>query len=258
MIIDCHCHAGKGDGFRGPWDTEAKIEPYLARARAAGIDRTVVFPVFNSNYAGANARLAAIVRRHASALIGFAAVHPSRDAGRIHAMVGRAVEAYGFRGLKVHGLDGYPGREVCEAARRHRIPILVDVVRRTAAVEMLASQYPDVSFIIPHLGGFADDWMVYLQVIDQLVRYPNVYADTSGVRYFDALVQAVRRAGPHKLLFGSDGPQLHPGVELHKVRMLRLPSAAERLVTGGNLVRLLSAADAALPPLRRVPAPIMA
>ena len=51
MIIDCHCHAGKGDGFRGPWDTEARIEPHLRRARAAGIDKTIVFPVFNSDYA---------------------------------------------------------------------------------------------------------------------------------------------------------------------------------------------------------------
>ncbi len=33
MIIDCHCHAGKGDGFHGPWDTEARIEPHLKRAR---------------------------------------------------------------------------------------------------------------------------------------------------------------------------------------------------------------------------------
>lgn len=247
MIIDCHCHAGKGDGFRGPFDTEAKIEPYLARAEAAGIDRTVVFPVFNSDYAAANARLAAIVRRHAPRLIGFAAVNPVRDRGRVAGMIGRAVESFGFRGLKVHGLDAYPGREVCEAARRYRIPVLVDVVRRTAAVEMLASQYPDVNFIIPHLGGFADDWMVHLQVADQMVRYPNVHADTSGVRFFDALVHAVRRAGPHKLLFGSDGPQLHPGVELHKVRMLRLPPDAERLVMGGNLLRLLSGRPAAAP-----------
>lgn len=247
MIIDCHCHAGKGDGFRGPWDTEARIEPYLARAEAAGIDRTVVFPVFNSDYAAANARLARIVRRHAPRLIGFAAVNPVRDAKRVGAMVGRAVETYGFRGLKVHGLDAYPGRELCEAARRYRIPVLVDVVRRTAAVEMLASQYPDVNFIIPHLGGFADDWMVHLQVVDQMVRYPNVHADTSGVRFFDALVQAVRQAGPGKLLFGSDGPQLHPGVELHKVRMLRLPPEAERLVLGGNLIRLLSGQVPAAP-----------
>ena len=99
-------------------------------------------------------------------------------------------------------------------------------------VEMAAGQYPDVAFIVPHLGGFSDDWMTHLAVIDQLCRYPNVFADTSGVRYFDALVEAVRRAGPRKLLFGSDGPLLHPGVELEKVRALGLSAEAASLVAG--------------------------
>src|SRR3954454_18726292 len=101
MIVDCHCHAGTGDGFRGPWDTEARIEPHLARARAAGIQRTVVFPVFNSDYAAANARLARIVDAYPDELIGFAAIHPRRNAGHIDLLLGRAVERYGFRGLKV-------------------------------------------------------------------------------------------------------------------------------------------------------------
>jgi predicted TIM-barrel fold metal-dependent hydrolase len=238
-VIDAHCHAGLGDGFRGPWDTEARIEPYLARAAAAGIDRTVVFPVFNSDYAAANERLARIVARWPSRLIGFAALNPVQDAHRTSRMIGRAVETLGFRGIKVHGHDSLPRREVCEAARRWGLPMLVDIVKHTAAVEMMANQYPDVNFIVPHLGGFSDDWMVQLQVVDQLVRLPNVYADTSGVRYFDAMVQAVRRAGPRKLLFGSDGPQLHPGAELCKVRWLRLSARDEAMVTGGNIARLL-------------------
>jgi hypothetical protein len=54
-------------------------------------------------------------------------------------------------------------------------------------------------------------------------------------------VQAVRRAGPRKLLFGSDGPWLHPGVELHKIRLLGLKPREEALVLGGNLARLLPA-----------------
>ena len=59
-----------------------------------------------------------------------------------------------------------------------------------------AGQYPEVDFIVPHLGGFSDDWMTFRAVIDQLVRLPNVFADTSGVRYFDALAEAARRAHP--------------------------------------------------------------
>ena len=52
-----------------------------------------------------------------------------------------------------------------------------------------------MAFVIPHLGSFADDWRAQLALIDHLVRHPNVYADTSGVRRFDLLEQAVRRAG---------------------------------------------------------------
>jgi uncharacterized protein len=117
--------------------------------------------------------------------------------------------------------------------------MLVDVVGQPAVVEMLASQYPDVNFIIPHLGSFRDDWKAHQQVVDQLVRYRNVYADTSGVRRFDYIVEAVRRAGPRKLLFGSDGPWLHPGAELHKIRLLGLRPNDEALVLGRNALLLM-------------------
>ncbi|MGH8899121.1 MAG: hypothetical protein ACRDZ4_19370 [Egibacteraceae bacterium] len=77
MIVDCHCHAGKGDGFTGPWDTEAWVEPIWSGARRAGIDRTVVFPVFSSEYGAANARLARIVDAYPRELIGSPPCIPS-------------------------------------------------------------------------------------------------------------------------------------------------------------------------------------
>jgi uncharacterized protein len=240
MIIDCHCHAGSGDGLTGPWDTAAPLEAYLRRAARAGIERTVLFSPFHSDYAVANREVARIVARHPDRFYGFAFVNPERDRGRARTIVGEAVERFGFRGIKVHRHDGRITREVCAAARLYRLPVLYDVVDEVSTVELLAAEYPDVSFIIPHLGSFADNWHAQLALIDHLVRHPNVFADTSGVRRFDLLVQAVRRAGAHKILFGSDGPWLHPGVELAKVRALGLSTAAERLVLGGNLLRLIA------------------
>lgn len=58
------------------------------------------------------------------------------------------------------------------------------------------------------------------------------------MRFFDLLAQVVERCGPHKLLFGSDGPWLHPGVELAKIPALGLPPEDERLILGGNFLRL--------------------
>ena len=122
------------------------------------------------------------------------------------------------------------------------MPVLYDVMGETATAELLGSEFPDVDFIIPHLGSFMDDWRAQIALLDSLERLPNIYTDSSGVRRFDLLRDAVRRAGPEKVLFGSDGPWLHPGVELHKIRMLDLPPSGARLVLGENLLRLTARA----------------
>ena len=237
-VIDCHCHAGQGDGFTGPWDTDAPLGAYLQRAARAGIQRTVLLPAFHSDYAVANRALARLVARQPQRLSGFAMVHAARDRGRILPMLRTAIERDGLAGIKLHRHDAPITREVCDAARALRVPLLYDVTGDVSVVELLAGQYRDVAFIIPHLGSFADDWRAQLALIDHLERHPNVYADTSGVRRFDLLAQALRRAGAHKILFGSDGPWLHPALELQKVRLLHLPPADEALVLGGNLLRI--------------------
>ena len=239
MIIDCHCHAGKGDGLTGPWDTRASLQKYIHRAAQAGIDRTVLFAAFHSDYAIANREVARIVASRPERFYGFAFVHPERDRGRVYTMVKVAVERYGFLGIKVHRYDGRITREVCEVAHAFRLPVLYDVMGEVSVAELLATEYPDVAFIIPHMGSFADDWRAQLTLIDHLVRHPNIYTDTSGIRRFDLLEQAVQRAGAQKILFGSDGPWLHPGVELAKVRALRLPASDERCVLSENLLRLM-------------------
>jgi predicted TIM-barrel fold metal-dependent hydrolase len=250
MIIDCHCHAGKGDGLTGPWDTNAPLDDYLRWADAAGIDRMVLFAAFHSDYRVANREVARIVCSQPDRFYGFAFVHPARDRGRIGLLVGEAVERYGFRGIKVHRHDARITREICEAARKWSLPVLYDVMGEVSTVDLLATEYPDVNFIIPHLGSFADDWRAQLALIDPLVRYPNVYTDTSGVRRFDILAQAARRAGAGKILFGSDGPWLHPGVELAKVRALGFPEREERKVLAGNILRLMRGAGERSQPVR--------
>ena len=242
MIIDCHCHAGTGERLTGPWDTSAPLDKYLARAMRCGIQRTVIFAAFSTDYARANRGVGAIVASRPDRFFGFVFVHPERDAGRILPMVRRHVLRDGFCGIKVHRHDASITREVCDAARAFSIPVLYDVVGEVSVCELLAEEYPDVNFIIPHLGSFADDWRAQLALIDHLERHPNIYTDTSGVRRFDLLEQAVKRAGPRKILFGSDGPWLHPGVEMSKILALRLNAAGRRQVLGENLLRLIAPA----------------
>jgi predicted TIM-barrel fold metal-dependent hydrolase len=240
MIIDAHCHAGTGDGLTGPWDTRAPLDKYVRWAAEAGIDRTVLLAAFHSDYGAANREVARMVARQPDRFYGFAFVHPERDRGRVYALIKIAVERYGFVGIKVHRHDARITREVCEVARTFRLPVLYDVMGEVSACELLATEYADVNFIIPHLGSFADDWRAQLGLIDHLARHPNIYTDTAGVRRFDLLEQAVQRAGPHKILFGSDGPWLHPAVELEKIYVLGLSERDEQLVLAQNFLRLTS------------------
>lgn len=249
MIIDCHCHAGSGDGFTGPWDTRAPLKDYLRRATVAGIQRTILFAAFHSNYAVANKEVARIVASQPDRFYGFAFVHAARDRGRVHHLIETAVRQYGFVGIKIHRHDAPITREICDVARTFALPVLYDVVGEVSVCELLAQEYPDVNFIIPHLGSFADDWRAQLAITDHLVRHPNIYTDTAGVRRFDLLEQAVKRAGAGKILFGSDGPWLHPGIELAKIKALRLSPQQEKLILGENFLNLISQRQHQVSPL---------
>ncbi len=238
MIIDCHCHAGKGDGLTGPWDTDAPLHHYLRWAAEAGITKTVLFAAFNSNYAKANALVARIVNSNRKRFIGFAFVNAAKDAGNIFTMVKVAVQQYGFCGIKTHRYDAAITREVCETALYFKLPVLYDVMGEISQVELIAKEYPGVNFIIPHLGSFADDWKAQLAFISPLERFPNIYTDLSGVRRFDLIMEAYQRAGANKILFGSDGPWIHPGLELMKIYELHLPKPQQDKILSANFLQL--------------------
>ncbi len=62
---------------------------------------------------------------------------------------------------------------------------------------------------------------------------------SSSVVFFRNLEQAADELAAEKLIFGSDGPLVDSRVELHKIRLLALGQEEERLVLGGNILRLL-------------------
>lgn len=236
LVIDAHVHIGTGDGLHGPWDTAVPLSAYLRRARRAGISGAVIMAPLTSDYPRANAEIARIIAARPG-FLGYLFVNTRTESGRIAQRVAMAVER-GFCGVKVHAHDARITREVAEAARRWRLPVLYDPMGDTATVEMVVRAYPDVAWVVPHLSSFADDWKAQCAFVDQLVRLPNLFTDTSGVRYYDLLEDAVRRAGPRKVLFGSDGPLLHPAVELAKARALPVDRDGLAQVLAGNVLRL--------------------
>ncbi len=239
MIIDCHCHAGRGDRMSGPWDKRADLTVYLQRCDAAGISRSVVFAALALDYRAGNDDVAALLRAHQRRLLAFVFLDGRMSWLDVETEIRKHVLGNGFVGIKCHRHDAPISRVICELAARYQLPVLYDVGGEVATIELFAREYPMMNFIIPHLGSFADDWKAQLAIIDHVQRHAKVCTDTAGVRRFDYIADAIARAGAHKVLFGSDGPWLHPGVELAKIKWLGLNAADYAKVTGGNLLRLL-------------------
>ena len=101
--------------------------------------------------------------------------------------------------------------------------MLVDVFGRAHVVDLLAPQYPDVDFIVPHFGSYADDWRVMRRVIDQIARYPNVYSTFSHLNVKDAakgkstprdfFQTVVDRFGANRLMWASFFPAYKASAE---------------------------------------------
>jgi hypothetical protein len=235
-VIDAHCHAGRGEGMSAPWTTKADIQVTLRHMAEAGIDRTVIFPINNPSFEKPNQEIAEICGRYPQKFIGFAKHDPQAEAGKIREMLKREVEQLGLKGLKLHRL---PTREVLDAVAELKIPILYHP-EKVSNFHLIAQEYPQISFIMAHLGNFASrDWTEHVAAIEAARRYPNVYLETSSVVFFQFLEMAAKELGAAKLIFGSDGPEVDSRVELYKIKLLKLPPADEARVLGGNILRLL-------------------
>src|SRR5205085_8509037 len=122
--------------------------------------------------------------------------------------------------LKRLKLHAGPSDEILGTVEELGIPILV----HTPQVTDLRT-HPKINFILAHLGSFASkDWKEHLRAIEAAKSLPNLYLETSSVVFFDYLELAARELPAEKLIFGSDGPLVDQRVELHKIRLLKLPT----------------------------------
>lgn len=154
-----------------------------------------------------------------------------------------AVKEWGFRGLKLmppkHGyriVDDivYP---LLQKATELNVPVSIHSSQEQchpADVGFMALEFPDIPFIMDHMGYryFAR------QAILAAKHAPNLYLATTAVPEPDVIKRAVSKLGPERVLFGSNGPGMPPDLQLEVIRRAGLGPEAEALVLGGNAARL--------------------
>jgi predicted TIM-barrel fold metal-dependent hydrolase len=101
-----------------------------------------------------------------------------------------------------------------------------------------ANRHPGARVLLAHLGnGAGENGRLDLQVrAIQSAKHGNLWVDTSSARsILPGLVEwAVMEIGAERLLFGSDSPLYHVGMQRARVEMAEIPAAAQRLILRDN------------------------
>lgn len=208
------------------------------------IDKAVLFPPGLTS--SANSAVADAVKRHPDRLIGFGTVHPLWEPEPSK----RLDEAFslGIRGLKIHpwlqGItlsEGIQRRfeELFNRAAKLRMPVIfhsgTPPDTQCLQYTVLAEMFPDVNLIYGHMGlGY-----FWRDAIRSAKTHDNVYLETSGIQYPQAIREALDSVGAGKVIFGSDLPYLHPAVEMKKISLLRLPQDELEKVMASNILSLI-------------------
>lgn len=181
--------------------------------------------------------------------------------------IGARLRDGGTLGLKI-----YPGYEhvypfdrafhpAFDLAARHRVPVLVHTGDTYAPkgklkyahplhVDDIAVDFPDVNFVVCHLGN---PW--FHDTAELMYKNQNVYADISGLvlEEFSAPLEEYMReevrevilysGEPDKLLFGTDWPLVRMGPYLRFVEQMPLEPEQRSMLLGDNAARLFRLVD---------------
>ena len=145
-----------------------------------------------------------------------------------------------FAGFKLNPPeDGLPDEEVLEKLAEVALPVLTHGGTRfpPEAIAETLLEY-DFPLVISHFGGYPLKSEMMEEAIDLLDNNEECYLDTSVVHQRDPIERAVMEH-PHRVLFGSGAPALHPNVAIMEILTLNVPEDAMRRVFSKNAARVV-------------------
>lgn len=254
-VIDAHMHFGTDPHvaahtcvpYLRPGDPDSVIRLLDEQGASHGVlfphDR-VMTPPWDADYDGANRQVGAAVLAHPERIIGLARINPTFGAQHTRRLLDTYVGEWGCRGVKlVAGYDHYRPNSLevmgplLDAAREHGLRILFhsgDAPRDLPSLQAkAAAAYPDVTFVLAHMGMHAFLWEAIIACQD----HPNIMVDTSQAYPFD-IKTFVREVGVERVMYGSDVPYQAPSVEQEKLRVIGLSESELRAAFRDNARRV--------------------
>lgn len=210
------------------------VERLIAKMDRSGIDHSVIHSI--EPYTSTK-NLLDITEPYRDRLSIFASVEKDCEdkVGYLYPFI----EAGLIKGIKFHPIVGgyacaemyFRMKDVVKLAQEADLPIMihtghipVDKLKgiggctETQALEPLIRDFPEVRFVLAHIG-----WESWRQVLDLASRYPhNTYVETSW-QPANIIRRAVDKLGSSRVLFGSDFPLFKQSLALKHVKEALTP-----------------------------------
>jgi predicted TIM-barrel fold metal-dependent hydrolase len=252
--IDVHGHYGTYIGSIDPVGDHfmsASAQAVADRAAKANIQFTIVSPLEalmprgRGNAFAANIHAARIVEE-INELLQYVVIDP-RDP-RTFDQADEMLRAPRCVGIKIHPEEHqYPVREFGEkifefAAARDAAILTHSSEQYSLAADFVpfANTYPSVRLILAHIGCAWDGDLTHQVRAIQNTNNGNVFADTSSARSVTpGLIEwAVREVGVERVLFGTDTPLYHAGMQRARIDQADLTHSEKLQVLRENAVQL--------------------
>jgi predicted TIM-barrel fold metal-dependent hydrolase len=242
-IVDGHAHLGPreiGDEYAAMGNVYS-AEHLIQSLNSNGVRMATVFAMRRlDDYDEANQYIFLSAKKYPDRIIPFARYNPWLE-GSARSFE-KAIETGVVRGLKLHpGDDLFDPDDAMvhpffELAEKARIPVVLHTggSAKPTMVGLAADRFPQVNFVLLHLGDFHDHVFV-------TKKCENVFIETSQCLYLHRIARrVVDKVGAHKVIWGTDVPYHFQEIEKRKIELAGLKEDELRLIMGANILRLLS------------------
>ena len=207
--IDAHAHIG----YIGGWaDVGITEEGLIEQMDQFDIDRTALCCEDNQV-------TLKVMEDFPGRFIGCVYVNPLKEdaVSLIERYAGQGFSAVKLNPLRhAYCADGEIVDPVMERAERLGLPVCIHSGHPPYSlpwqIGLLAERHPDVRVMMIHMGHGHG---VYIDAALKMARkFPNIYLEMSGMPMPSKIREAYETVGRDRIMFGTDTPFHHPGVEL--------------------------------------------
>ncbi|NQT67742.1 MAG: amidohydrolase [Actinobacteria bacterium] len=246
MIIDFHCHVGKGRR------KSLEAIELIRKMDDCGVDKAVICPVEEGitvyNEEG-NKYILDAVNEFPDRLIGFLSVNPWF--GKSAQDMARKFLDQGLSGLKLHpNLQGFMINDeiiypLMEIAKEYGIPVYTHcgtpLYSLPYQVWDLACEFKDVPIVMGHIGyiyGHDEEAIEVFKITNNLFLETSVAGLSDAP--FSSFFRVISDFDNKRLLFGSDMPESDMNIEIEKIRSIGFSDNELKNILGENAKRLLT------------------